>query len=186
MNTALRLMTNLRTANAVISVGEFLVWLGLFFAAALHQEFGRELWATTSRRTRSHFSSNEGAGFGRFMTLHRFENIKAVALEAFNTDRSQQGVDPWCIIRPLITDFNKNRERNIVDSGFVVVDESMSAFRPRRSVAGKCDCHPGKGLPHLSFIERKPGNISKTLTVFHILTVLLTEPLGTELKNVGL
>jgi len=161
MNAVL-LKTKHRTAKTMITVGEFVVWLGLFFAAAKHTECGRKLWSKVSTRSVSHFSQTEGPNFGRFMRCHRFEDIKKVVLEAFS-DRSDTEVDPWCFIRPMITAFNENRKSTIVDTDFVVVDESMSAFRPRRSTAGNCECHP-RGLDHLSFIERKPGITLRTQT----------------------
>jgi Transposase IS4 len=162
MNAALQLKTKLKSAKTMITVGEFHVWLGLFLAAATKQDCGRDLWHKTSKRLRlSHFSPREGPDFGRFMTCHRFEDIKKVVLEAFS-DHSKSAVDPWCFIRPMIKAFNDNRKRTVVDTDFVVVDESMSAFKPRRSTAGKCECHP-KGLDHLSFIERKPGIIPRIL-----------------------
>ena len=148
MNAVLRL-SNLRSANIVITVGEFLVWLGLFLAATLKQESGRDLWFTkSSKRVVSHFSTPEGPNFNRFMARHRFEDMKSLVLEAFN-DHSESHTDPWCFIRPLITAFNDNRKRSVVDTDFVVVDESMSAFRPRTTNSVACDCHKG-GLPHLS------------------------------------
>ena len=168
MSAALLLKPKLRTHLEVITVGEFLVWLGLFLAAASEQESGRMLWNKVSSRPESHFSSREGANFGRFMTNHRFDDIKKVALLG-TSDLSESALDPWCHIRRMVTAFNENRKRTLVEPDFVVVDESMSAFRPRRSTAGNCECHP-RGLPHLSYIERKPGN--NILTVLYIIIVI--------------
>ena len=63
-------------------------------------------------------------------------------------------VDSLWRIRSFVAAFNENRRRNVNPSWIVVVDESMSAFR-------------GEGMPHLSFIKRKP------------------EPLGCELKTIA-
>ena len=184
MNAVLHL-SNLQSANIVITVGEFLTWLGLFFAATLKQESGRDLWFNKrSKRVVSHFSTPEGPNFDRFMGRHRFEDIKLMVLEAFNDHSVSGHTDPWCFIRPLITAFNDNRKRSVVDTDFVVVDESMSAFRPRTTKSGACDCHKG-GLPHLSFVERKPGKHHQNTRTL-ALTLTFIEPLGTELKNVGL
>lgn len=65
--------------------------------------------------------------------------------------------DPWSMIQNLVTEFNKNRERNVRPGSIIVYDESMSQWKPRTSKTG--------GLPHLSYIQRKP------------------RPLGTEFKN---
>ena len=161
MNNALRLRPKLSTLGQILTVGEFFTWLGLFFAASTQREAGRVLFEPpNASRNPSHFSSSEGPRFDRFMTRHRWEDIKAVSLEAFS-DASQSAIDPWCFIRPLITAFNENRKLSVVASEFVVVDESMSAFRARHSKTGNCECHP-QGLPHLSFVERKPGIITRT------------------------
>ena len=56
----------------------------------------------------------------------------------------------------LIEDFNNNRVDKISNGLVQVCDESMSAYRPRKDKFG--------GLPHISFIMRKP------------------KPLGTEFK----
>jgi hypothetical protein len=59
----------------------------------------------------------------------------------------------------LVDGFNTNRHDWVAASARKTLDESMSAFRPRTSKTG--------GLPHLSFILRKP------------------EPLGTEFKTIA-
>jgi hypothetical protein len=66
-------------------------------------------------------------------------------------------MDPWWMVRQLVADFNKNRNRNVAASIIKLMDKSMSAWRPQASKTG--------GLPHLTFILRKP------------------EDLGTEFKN---
>ena len=157
MNVALTAhQPRLRSAKRVITVGEFLVWLSLFFAAATKKESGRDLWRKVSTRPASLFSSAEGPNYGRLMKNYRFEDIKKVLLEGFS-EIANVASDPWCPIRPYVESFNANRKRTIVDRNFVVVDESMSAFNPRTSATGCCPCHP-KGLPHMSYIQRKPGN----------------------------
>jgi hypothetical protein len=59
----------------------------------------------------------------------------------------------------LINGLNKNRHDWVAASARKVLDESMSAWRPKTTKTG--------GLPHLSFILRKP------------------EPLGTEFKMIA-
>ena len=66
--------------------------------------------------------------------------------------------DPWWPIASAIDDFNDIRKNNVESSWIKVLDESMSAWRPRTSKNG--------GLPNISYIIRKP------------------EPLGTEFKTV--
>lgn len=63
------------------------------------------------------------------------------------------------MIRAMVDGYNENRINWLAASVVKVLDESMSAWRPRTTKAG--------GLPHLSLIARKP------------------EPLGTEFKTVA-
>ena len=65
--------------------------------------------------------------------------------------------DPWWPIRGGVDGFNENRKRTIKRTRAICIDESMSAYQPRSTKLG--------GLPHLSFIKRKP------------------RPLGTEFKS---
>ena len=67
--------------------------------------------------------------------------------------------DPWWMIREGIREYNRTQYEQVAASKRKVLDESMSAWVPRTSKTG--------GLPHLSFVERKP------------------EPLGTEFKVVS-
>jgi hypothetical protein len=59
----------------------------------------------------------------------------------------------------LVDGFNKNRHQWVAASARKVLNESMSAYRPRTSQTG--------GFPNISFILRKP------------------EPLGTEFKDIA-
>jgi hypothetical protein len=90
------------------------------------------------------------------MGENRFDEIKAVSYYAF-ADLSKRTSDPWWPIRGGVNGLNENRSQTIVRSRALCIDESMSAFQPRSSKLG--------GLPHLSFIKRKP------------------RPLGTEFKS---
>jgi hypothetical protein len=87
------------------------------------------------------------------MKYPRFEEFKRYLPFGFEGDDKS---DPWYRINRLIQGFNNNRMRTVAASRKKVMDELMSAFRPRTSVTGK--------LPNISYIQRKP------------------EPLGTEFK----
>jgi hypothetical protein len=63
------------------------------------------------------------------------------------------------MLSKLIDKFNENRGNIVAASVIKLLDESMSAWRPRKSKTG--------GLPNLSFILRQP------------------EPLGTEFKSMA-
>ena len=87
------------------------------------------------------------------MKEYRAKQLLRLIPSAFHGDDLE---DPWNAVRPLIDGFNNNRAQRVAASHCKVMDESMSAWRPRTSRLG--------GLPFLSFILRKP------------------KPLGTEFK----
>ena len=51
---------------------------------------------------------------------------------------------PWRETRWLVDGHNENRRKTIKPSWLVVVDETTLAWT-------------GQGMPHLSFVQRKPG-----------------------------
>ena len=94
-----------------------------------------------------------------FMLSYRFNDIKSYFTSAFVSETQTRSDDPWHRIIDLFKDFNKTRAEIIKSCHLYVLDESMSAFRPRTTATGN--------LPHLSFVRRKP------------------EPLGTEFKCIA-
>lgn len=87
------------------------------------------------------------------ITYHRFEEFKRYLPFGFEGDDK---TDPWNRINRLVEGFNNNRKMTVAASRKKVMDELMSAFKPRTSDTGN--------LPNISWIARKP------------------EPLGTEFK----
>jgi Transposase IS4 len=98
--------------------------------------------------------------YSAHLSFHQFNLIRGsgIFMEAFK-DASIPVYDKWHPVRGLINAFNANRSETIAASVHKVMDESMSAFKPRTTKMGN--------LPHLSFIQRKP------------------EPLGSEFKVTG-
>ena len=89
------------------------------------------------------------------MTKGRFDDIKKYIAYIF-ANWDAETMDPWWQVAGGVDGFNENRKK-IVMAGFTkVMDELMSAFKPRMTPTGN--------LPHLSHIQRKP------------------EPFGTEFK----
>lgn len=80
------------------------------------------------------------------MTRGRFEKIKTWFPCAFYGDESSD--DPWYKINGFVEGFNKNRHYTIAASVRKIFDELMSPLQPRSTPTG--------GLPHYSFIKRKP------------------------------
>ena len=129
-----------------LSVGEYVVFHGLFVGASVCVQRGHELWDAprTPRRFRKH------PGFSEYMTRTRFDAIKSCLLAPFG-DASQSLTDKWWAIRPLVNRFNANRLRVVVKSELQIPDEAMSAFQPRTT--------PAADLDHLSYVERKPKKL---------------------------
>ena len=95
------------------------------------------------------------------MSKCRFEEIRSKFHHAFfdlskNDSTVEETYDPWFPVSKLINDLNENRRRLVASSSTKLLDETMSAWKPRKDKTG--------GLPNISFIQRKP------------------EPLGTEFK----
>jgi hypothetical protein len=135
-----------------LTEGEFMVFLALLIAATLFTECGRELFEAD---TVPQLFSNH-PNFHLYQGRHRFEYIKAHAPFAF-ANADQAHLDPWCMVRRGILDFNATRLEVLVSTDVITPDESMSAWRPRTTETGH--------LPHLTYCPRKP------------------EPFGTELKD---
>ena len=69
------------------------------------------------------------------------------------------------MIQWFVDQFNANRKLTFCASREIIVDETMSAWKPRTTKCGNgAEDLDMPALPHLSFIQRKP------------------EPLGTEFK----
>ena len=131
---------------ADLTVGEYVVWHGLFIAASVCSQRGHKLWDKKSAvpRFRKH------PEFGEYMIRTRFEFIKANLLAAFS-DHTKSLTDKWWEIRPLIDSFIENRRRTVLMSEVQIPDEAMSAFQPRTT--------PTADLDHVSFVERKPKKL---------------------------
>jgi hypothetical protein len=97
------------------------------------------------------------------MPEYRFRDIKRCFSWSFQdkskADKATDDYDPWNMILLMVNGYNKNRHDWMAGSIRKVLDETMSAWCPQTTPTG--------GLPHLSFILRKP------------------EPLGTEFKTIA-
>jgi hypothetical protein len=70
-------------------------------------------------------------------------------------DDDSAATDPWYKFRRFVEAFNENRRRTVITSKSIVIDESMSAFRPRTTARG--------GLPNTSYVKRKPKPLGSAL-----------------------
>ncbi len=57
---------------------------------------------------------------------------------------------PWDVIQPFINEYNTLRKK-MTDVHYLVLDESMSGWRPKTTVTG--------GLPNIMYEPRKPVNL---------------------------
>jgi hypothetical protein len=144
----------------LVSESEFFKFLGVFISAAPLGKGGIALWEKSEAGKRS-FSrpidlGPSKTGGQNIMPKYRFDQIKHAFPYAFGDEDAKNRGDEWHPIALLFDGFNENRAQHVAASHLKVLDESMSAYRPRTTQSG--------GLPHLSFTGRKP------------------EPLGTEFK----
>jgi len=139
---------------SLISEREFWIFFGLMLAARLEGRVGT-LWDTD---TRSPDGILRNVNYSKHMSRTRFNEIRHYMAFLF-ADKSQKGKDDWWQVLGGIDGFNENRKKTVQAPNIRVLDESMSAFRPRTTKTGD--------LPYISFIMRKP------------------EPLGTEFKTLA-
>jgi hypothetical protein len=69
-------------------------------------------------------------------------------------DEDRKQLDPWYQFSPAIEEFNQLRAMKVNTSRWMTADESMSAWKPRKTSLG--------GLPNISFIIRKPETLGKS------------------------
>lgn len=136
-----------------IDIIQLKICVVLMIAATLEVEGGIEnLW----KRGEGH-GFRDNPDFGQYIPQNYFEAFVAGFPQLWSP-REHWYVDnvPWDAFLPLLKAFNGKRQ-DLVSSTYLVLDESMSAWRPKTSKFG--------GLPNITYEQRKP------------------KPLGTMLKN---
>ena len=134
----------------LITPREYTVFWGLMIAGTQYHQQGKNLWDQSPRR-----GVRDPPSFTSWMKHWRFEEIRQL-LKYSKADLSKVQTDQWAWFRKAVTDFNSNRKAVLQPGLVAVLDESMSAWKPRADKLG--------GLPNISFVMRKP------------------KPLGTEFK----
>ena len=97
--------------------------------------------------------------FGRYMKLQEFQMIASCLPHLFAEEKHwcrKVGEAPWDVFMPILASCHAKR-RQFIKVFFLMLDESMSGWRPKTSKLG--------GLPNCTFEPRKPV------------------PLGTMLRN---
>ena len=137
-----------------ITQNEFWKFFGLLLVARLEGRKGT-LWDSPSQEAPGILRK---VNYSRFMSRTRFQEIRHYMAFVF-ADKTREGKDDWWQVLGGIDGLNENRKAVIQAGNIKVLDETMSAYRPRTTKTGT--------LPYLSFIMRKP------------------EPLGTEFKTLA-
>ena len=120
---------NLRVTKQVTKK-ELLTFLSLIIAGAQYNIRGRRLWRREkNNEARRTFTS--APDFGRWMSYHRFNEIKALVPLMMVADTGIDDGDPWWRHRNFVNEFNKTRQDVMLISRVRVLDETMSALRPR-------------------------------------------------------
>jgi hypothetical protein len=136
--------------------GEKRLWVGWHVGAAIAIIFGgaqfkegTNLWATKK------VGMMPGPDFGRQLAYDRFERVLRYWARGLPGERERLRLDPWAQIDPWVKGYNEARLREIKPGSCLTPDEMMFEWKGKSGHGG---------LPHLSYIQRKP------------------KPLGTELK----
>jgi hypothetical protein len=147
-----------------VSAYEFFVFLGIIIISGAVGKGGKALFEKEGDRLKDGvFMLSPVIDLSPHMSMRRFEDIKSYFPQAFadfdKANPRDTNHDPWYMFSKFIAAFNNNRANLIAASVIKLLDESMSAWRPRKYKTG--------GSPNISFILRKP------------------EPLGTEFKSMA-
>jgi hypothetical protein len=82
--------------------------------------------------------------FGQDMSKHEFKCFQSAAAFYWYLDRRDK---PWEVFLPCLVGFNERR-RNLLKTVLLMLDKSMSGWRPKTSKLG--------GLPNYTFESRRP------------------------------
>jgi hypothetical protein len=90
------------------------------------------------------------ANFGQYMPINYFRAFQCAAALMFSDEShwfKENRDKPWEIFLPCLESYNMKR-RNLFQTVLLMLDESMSGWRPKTSKLG--------GLPNITFEPRKP------------------------------
>ena len=148
----MRRATNVRLEGLgypAMSIQEYFQLLGLILAMSNYPKFTmRDMFTSTSDLRRSEFLAVPD--LSRYMTLRRIITLLKHLTFAMTVSVEEQRANSFWRVQPLVTEFNKNRARNIRMGKKGVVDESMSEWKGKDQRFGKDGC------PHVTKIARKP------------------------------
>ena len=138
---------------AHISEHEYWVFIGLLIIAGALNTGGEKLWATKKGTVPAGYqATSKGFNADDYMSIHRFNQLKQLFAKMFKPPHAENS--DWSEIQKAVEGFNKKRKIYVSASAMKVLDEMMCAWCPRKTKTG--------GLPHLSFILRKPKPLGKS------------------------
>lgn len=131
-----------------ISQCEFWKFMGIMIISASIGEGGAKLWPKDFNKDIpiGYQANNQAFDASKFMPYWRFTQLKPLFALMFM--KAKEKHNDWDEIRAAVDGFNKKRKLYVSAAAMKVLDEMMCAWRPRRDKTG--------GIPHLSFIARKP------------------------------
>ena len=133
-----------------VSANEFFIFFGIIILSGAIAKGGQLLFEKeSSRLIEGNFQMSLATDLSPFMALRCFEDIKAFFPQAFSgVEKSSD--DRWYMLSKWINEFNKNRTKTVAASVIKLLDETMSAWRPRKDKRG--------GLPNMSLsFSESPG-----------------------------
>ena len=143
---------------------EFCKALSCFIGAACTSQRGYKLFEANPTRDlnivvingKEYVTIEQMPNFRQKMSLSKWKLFVKFFPLIWN-DKTEEHVDAWWRIRPLIKDFNRNRRRLIKPGNILVYDESIIPFRPQTRSTGN--------IPHLSYIPDKPAELGPEMKV---------------------
>jgi len=138
---------------------EFLTGLGILIGAAEFAKKGSDLFSVKDQFVEEGDDDDDKWAslcpephFEKFMSFGRWKDFRRFFPEIF-ADETRKETDVWYQFSAAIDEFNEIRSNLICGSRWISVDETMCAWKPRKTATG--------GLPNISFIIRKPEPLGK-------------------------
>ena len=119
-----------------VSPREWARFLGVFLVPVLEGKKGGDLWMGNVEDGEGYWSQID---ISRYMTKHRHSQLRKY-FSFLYANESQKQTDPWWMASDGIRAFNHNRRETFKPSGVMVLDESMSAYKPRTTKTGELLC----------------------------------------------
>jgi len=140
---------------------EFLTGLGILIGAAEFAKKGSDLFSVKDKFVEEGDDDDDKWAslcpephFEKFMSFGRWKDFRRFFPEIF-ADETRKETDVWYQFSAAIDEFNEIHSNLICGSRWILVDETMGAWKPKKTATG--------GLPNILFIIRKPEPLGKIL-----------------------